>query len=266
MDSAITNPLLAKIKLPGRVFKLPSGGHLYQNGELGPNVANGEVHVHPLSAIAEIKLKNIDMLFSGRAIDEVFAECIPDIKKPNELFGKDVDALMVFLRVATYGSKFAVDAEHNCANAESHSYEVDLDEFVKNIRELDPTTINEQSTVTISTGQHVKLEPLRYKSLVELMQRSAQGGLDSETSVEDIQDNILKNLCSIIYSVDNVTDKEMIGEWARYLSTKDVNLIGSAIENASAWGTQQQVTLTCKDCGQPFQVDLPTNPIVFFSE
>ena len=112
----------------------------------------------------------------------------------------------------------------------------------------------------------MKLEPLRYKSLVELMQRSAQGGLDSETSVEDIQDNILKNLCSIIYSVDNVTDKEMIGEWARYLSTKDVNLIGSAIENASAWGTQQQVTLTCKDCGQPFQVDLPTNPIVFFSE
>lgn len=262
----VSNPLLEKVKLPGRMFKLPSGGHLYTNGELGPNVINGEVQVKPLSALAEIKLKNIDLLFSGRAVSEVFAECVPDIKKPFELFGKDVDALMVFLRVATYGSKFSVDYKHDCENAEDHSYEIDLDEYVKTIRDLDPTVLVEQSTVVISTGQNVRLEPLRYSNLVDLMQRSTQGGFDAEPTIEELQDNILKNLCSIIESVDGVKDKTLISEWAKFLTTKDVNLIGAAIEGASQWGTQPQVTLVCKDCGKPMQVDLPTNPIVFFSE
>ena len=55
-----TNPLLSKVKLPGRVFQLPSLGAFYQNGELDPAVKDGELHIHPMTALTEINLKNPD--------------------------------------------------------------------------------------------------------------------------------------------------------------------------------------------------------------
>ena len=39
------NPLLQKIRLPGRIFQLPSRGLFYKNGELDESVKNGEIHV-----------------------------------------------------------------------------------------------------------------------------------------------------------------------------------------------------------------------------
>ena len=54
--------ILAKLKLPGRVFQLPSRAALYQNGEL--EGADGEVQVQALSALTEINLKNPDLKFA----------------------------------------------------------------------------------------------------------------------------------------------------------------------------------------------------------
>jgi len=45
------NPLLAAIKMPGRVFQLPSRGIFYKDGELDETCKNGEIHVQPLSAL-----------------------------------------------------------------------------------------------------------------------------------------------------------------------------------------------------------------------
>ena len=76
METQAQNPLLQKLKLPGRTFQLPSRGALYNNGELSSK--EGEVHVHPMSALTEISLKNPDLLFNGRALEEVCAECVPN--------------------------------------------------------------------------------------------------------------------------------------------------------------------------------------------
>ena len=121
---ATVNPLMGKIKLPGRTFQLPSRGALYKNGEVA--AAEGEIHVHALSALAEINLKNPDLLFNGKAIQAVFAECIPEIKKATELYGRDIDAIMFFLRLVTYGPEFVVDITHTCENAKEHSYSVNI--------------------------------------------------------------------------------------------------------------------------------------------
>ena len=92
--SSSMNPLMKAVKLPGRSFTLPSRGALYQNNELD-NV-EGEIHVQALSALDEITLKNSDLLFNGKALEQVVATCVPSIKKPYELYGRDIDALMLF--------------------------------------------------------------------------------------------------------------------------------------------------------------------------
>lgn len=199
---AHTNPLLAKLKLPGRTFQLPSRGALYRNGELSSS--EGEVHVHALSALAEINLKNPDQLFNGKAIESVFAECIPEVKKPTQLYGRDIDALMYFLRLVTYGPQFQISLKHTCEGAKEHSYLVDLEQQIQSMRFLDPTVAEEQFKATMPNGQIVRVHPIKFDHMIKLFQMNAG---KQEFSPDDIKKNLVFNLVSVIDAVDDVTDK-----------------------------------------------------------
>lgn len=260
METSTPNPLLAKLKLPGRTFQLPSRGMYYTNGELSS--PEGEVHVHPMSALTEINLKNPDQLFSGKAIEEVVAECAPEIKKPLELLGRDVDALMFFLRLVTYGPQFEINVKHTCENAKSHSYTVDIEQMVMEMKKLDPTLVN-QFSVTLSNGQNVVLHPISFKHMIKLFQMNAD---KTEMSVDDIKNNMVYNLVNVIHSVDGITDKGNIEGWVRTITTPHQSRITEVIEKMNEWGPSQTTKITCKDCNAEVEVELPLNPISFFTE
>jgi hypothetical protein len=255
------NPLL-KVKLPGRVFQLPSRGALYFNGELDVSVSSGEIHVHPMTALTEINLKNPDLLFNGKALQAVVAECVPAIKKPLELFGRDVDALLFFLRLTTYGSEYRIEVKHDCENAKDHSYVVDLEQVLQRMKQLDPTMIEKLRTVSVD-GHEVYTRPMRFKDVIELFHQS-EG--KKELNEDDIKRLAITNLLSMIERVDNVTDPKFIEEWVRTLTTPQINKITAAASALNDWGPDQIVTLECKDCGKDMRVELPLNPVSFFTE
>lgn len=256
-----TNPLLAKIKLPGRTFELPSRGALYTNGELAE--VGGEIHVHPLSALSEISIKNPDLLFNGKAINDVLKECIPSIKKPTELYSRDIDAIMYFLRLVTYGPSFELTVKHNCEEAKDHSYVVDLETIIQGMKMLDPTTLETLHTITLPNAQVVKIQPVKFKDMVTLFQMNAN---KKEFTEDDVKKNIIFNLSIVISSVDGITDRKQIEEWVALLTTPYQNLITDTIDKTNAWGPERIVKLTCKDCKQEMPVELPINPIAFFTE
>jgi len=260
--SESTNPLLAKVRLPGRTFQLPSRGALYKN-ELDPSIKEGEVHVHPMSALTEISLKNPDLLFNGKALESVFAECVPGIKKPLELFGRDIDALLLFLRLVTYGSEYRVEVKHDCAEAKQHSYSINLDELVTSMRQLDPTLVESKRVVTLPTGHKVYTRPMRFSDVIALFHQS---GNKKELTADDIRELAVTNLLCMIEKVDDVTDAKLIEEWVRALTTPMVNRITAAAAELNTWGPDQVVILKCKDCGGDMRVELPLNPVSFFTE
>ena len=260
METTSPNPLMAKLKLPGRTFQLPSRGAFYTDGEL--STAEGEVHVHPMSALTEINLKNPDLLFSGKAIEEVVAECVPDIKKPLDLFGRDIDALTFFLRLVTYGPHFEVNVKHNCAEAKNHSYVVNIEEMVMKMTQLDPTLAS-QFKVTLQNGQVVKLRPVTFRHMIKLFQMN--NGKEDLTP-DEIKTNIIFNLVSLIESVDETTDKTLIEEWIKSLTTPMTSRITEVIDKMNKWGPSQTAVLKCKDCGEDMTVELPLNPVSFFTE
>jgi len=274
-----TNPLLAKIKLPGRTFQLPSRGALYQNGEVAS--AEGEVHVHPMSALAEISLKNPDLLFNGKALNSVFAECIPEIKKPTELYGRDIDAIMFYLRLVTYGPEFEIRVRHDCEESKllddagqprvdkegepihrEHSYIVNIEEMVQRIRFLDPTQ-TEEFQCTMPNGQVVKVHPVKFEHMIKLFQMNMG---KQEFTADDIKRNVVFNLVNLIESVDGITDKKLISEWVSSITTPYQNRITEVIEKTNDWGPEQTTNLICKDCKHEMPVELPLNPISFFTE
>lgn len=260
MESNI-NPLMAKIKLPGRTFQLPSRGALYKNGEISNT--EGEIHVHPLSALAEINLKNPDLLFNGKAIEAVFAECIPEIKKATELYGRDIDAIMYFLRLVTYGPEFVINVKHTCENSKNHSYSVNIEKAVQEMKQLDPTASEKNFKVELPNGQVVKVRPIKFSHMINLFQKNLN---KEEFTQDDIKNNLIFNLSSVIESIDDVTNKKHIEEWVRAATTVYHSRITEAIELTNEWGPASTTSLICKDCGEVMTIELPLNPINFFIE
>lgn len=257
------NPLLAKVKLPGKIFQLPSRGIFYKNGELEPHISNGEIHVRPMSALAEIHLKNPDQLFSGQAIETVFKECVSGVSKPSELLSKDVDAILIFLRLVTYGAQYEFAATHTCENAKSHSYIADIEAMVGEMKMIDPTTVDELFTVTLPNEQVVRLMPSRYHHVVNLLKENVG---KEQMDVEGIKKNLVMMLTSVVVQVDDVRDPKMIEEWLTKIPTTWVTKIADKVEAVNEWGPSLRWKGKCKDCDDALTVELPINPVTFFTE
>lgn len=259
MENQSANPLLRALKLPGRTFQLPSRGTLYKNGELSSK--DGEIHVHPMSALTEISLKNPDLLFNGQALKDVCSECIPQVRKPLELFGRDIDALMFYLRLVTYGPSYEINVKHTCKDAKQHSYTVDIEQIAMNMKPLDPT-LAEQFAVTLQNGQIVRCRPANFEHMIKLFQMNA----GKETlSDADMKTNIVFNLVNLIESVDDINDKSQIEEWVKVIPTPMQNRITDIIEKMNDWGPTNVTKLKCRDCGEEMSVELPLNPVSFFT-
>ena len=257
------NPLMAALKLPGRMFQLPSRGLFYTNGELDASIKEGEIHVQPMSALDEITLKNPDQLFSGAAIDTVFKTCISGINKPGMLLAKDVDAIMMFLRSVTYGSSYEFMAKHTCKDAKNHSYIADVDTMIASTKFIDPTSVDELYTLTLPNAQVVKLNPNRYASMIEIVKLNQS---KEEITVDDQHRNLVMMVLAIVSQVDDITDRKFIEEWVRGLPGRYVNLIGAQADKVNDWGADTTWKSVCKDCNKEFEIDIPINPVSFFIE
>lgn len=255
------NPLLTT-QIPGKTFALPSKGIIYPEGVIDSSVTDGEIHIFPLSGLTELNLKNPDLLFNGKAIVTVFNECVPEIKKPLELAAKDVDAILFFLRLVTYGPEFRIEVKHTCENAKDHSYAVDLHQVLNKMKNIDPTTYDNISVTNVDDKQ-VIVRPIKFTDVIKLFQET---GTKKEFNTEEIRELALTNYCGMISSVNGITDEVMIREWLNTLTTPQLNKISTAASSVNDWGIDGTVSLKCRDCGSMMDVELPLNPINFFND
>ena len=265
---APSNPLLARIQMPGETFKLPSGGLFYTNGELADHVKDAEVQVHPMTVLDEIMIKTPDMLFSGKAIQEVFGRCIQDVIKPNQLLAKDVDFLLLCLRKVSYGDTLEMeDVHYDCPSKkegedpEAHSYVIDINTFIKNSKLMDPTTTEQYFSIELPNQQKVNITPIRFADFVTLMQFQDN---DIKTPEEQVVE-LCGTLANIIVNVDEITDKQMIIEWLEVIKPEYLKLLHNRLEDTVQWGPDFKYKYNCKDCGQAREVVAPMNPLAFFT-
>jgi hypothetical protein len=263
----MTNPLLAKIKLPGRIFQLPSKGIFYMDGVLAEHVKDGEVEVKPLSAFAEMKLRSPDMLFTGRAVREICLECIPDILKPEKLVSKDIDAVFCFLKIVTYGNIMTVKSIHGC-NRVSNTYNVDIENIVMNPNNGILDHVDSMLEETLTNGQKVRLKPVIFQDTIVAahLRQEVEKKLEAGITDQDLMEKtMVHDIMSVIHSVDGITDEVLIEEWVKSLQRKFFNEIIDKAQSSAEWGFNLTTKLTCKDCGAEYDHNLELNPINFFS-
>jgi hypothetical protein len=171
--------------------------------------------------------------------------------------------VLFFLRLATYGPEYRIEVKHDCAEAKQHSYTVNLDELVIKMRQLDPTIIELKRTVTLNNGQKVTTRPMKFNDIIKLFHST---GNKKELTPDDVKELAVTNLLCMIEKVEDVTDRKNIEEWIRTLTTPQVNRITEAAGELNDWGPQQVVEIKCRDCGEMMRVELPLNPVSFFTE
>ena len=256
------NPLMQRIQLPGETFALPSSGVFYKSDELSPEVTNAEVHVHPMTAIDEICMKTPDLLFSGQAVKQVFARCIPQITNVDKLLSKDVDFLLLCLRKVSYGDQMQIDYKHTCKDAKKHTYAININTFINQAKKIDPTTITSKFTVEMSNNQIVMLRPITFGGYIEMLQTTNN---DDDADPEKTRDKLIKSLLSIIAKVDETEDPEMIAEWLTSIPPQFIRAINNKIDDTIDWGPEFKANITCQDCNENVNVETPLNPLNFFT-
>lgn len=105
---ASANPLKKYFRQPKVYLKLPSSGNFYPEGSL-EKTANGEYPVFPMTARDEITLKTPDALLNGQSTVQIIESCMPNIKNAWAIPTIDIDAILIAIRVATYGEKVELE-------------------------------------------------------------------------------------------------------------------------------------------------------------
>ena len=153
--SAKSNPLEKYFRQPKIYLKLPSGGQFYPDGSLDLPT-NGEVPVYPMTAKDELTFKTPDALISGQATVEVIKSCVPNIKDPWLMPSIDLDAILIGIRLATYGEQMTLTVKVP-GTGEEKDFEIDLRTL------LDGLVNSKYNDTCFFNNMEVKIKPITYK-------------------------------------------------------------------------------------------------------
>ena len=106
--SAVNNPLQKYFRQPKNYLRLPSRGKYYPAGALDMPVT-GELAVYAMTAKDELTFKTPDALMNGQATVDVIQSCVPNIKNAWFMPSIDIDAVLIAIRLATYGEKMDIN-------------------------------------------------------------------------------------------------------------------------------------------------------------
>ena len=154
MDQKPTNPLFKHFRQPAIYMQLPSNGEYWPDSAL-EMPATGELPVYPMTARDEITIRTPDALLNGQGVVDVIQSCCPNIKDAWKMPSIDVDAVLLNIRIASYGNNMDIDTSCPKCNDESN-FSLDLSGVTGQI------AMPDYSTLLDVDGLRIKLKPQPY--------------------------------------------------------------------------------------------------------
>ena len=115
-----------------------------------------------MTAKDELSFKTPDAMISGQATVDVIQSCLPNFKNAWKMVNFDTDAVLLAIRIATYGETMDINYRVPVTNEEM-SHTLNLPGLLEDLAKVD--IVDEAKT---TTGFKVKLAPLDYKSLTQV--------------------------------------------------------------------------------------------------
>lgn len=272
-----SNPLQGFYRQPKIYIKLPSGGDFYDAGSLDHS-ENGEYPVFAMTAKDELMLKTPDALLSGQSTVEVIKSCVPAILNPWKMPTIDVDAVLIAIRIATYGEKMAVTSKCPKCN-EENDYDIPLTKYLNAAQSLE--YIKE-----IPVGELlIHLRPYTYKMLTETNIKAMEQQrifnivndetLSDQQKIDKFSESFVKltaltvdTVAGCIEKIDtpngSSTDKEQIKEFINN-SSKDVfDKISDVLTKMQQQTTVEDQQVKCNECEHEYSMPVTLDQANFF--
>lgn len=269
-----TNPLQKYYRQPKLFISLPSKGLYYPQGNLKGDYNNAPIF--GMTGLDEILFKTPDALFNGDASSKVIESCCPYISDARNMPSFDVDAVLIAIRMATYGETMTVTSRCTACQTEN-DYEINLGKIVEYFSSLGFDNTVKFGEITI------KLRPLTYQQMTnfslenfKLQRLLFQIGDVPEAEQQEQLDSVYKRLgelqvelfMSSIESVmtpeTTVTDSELIRDWLQNTDREVYNTVKQKLElNKDIWSIPKQHT-KCSSCGHEDDIEITLDQSNFF--
>jgi len=159
MEPQQGNPLQKYFRQPKIYLRLPSNGKWYPDGAL-EQTETGEFPVYAMTARDEIMIKTPDALINGEATTGVIESCIPNIKNAWHVPLIDIDAILLAIRIATYGENMTLSV-NTPVTGEEKEFQVNLQQLLDNFYS------QTYDDVVQLPDMQIIIKPLTYKEFTE---------------------------------------------------------------------------------------------------
>jgi len=287
IKSASANPLSQYYRRPGTYIELPSQGRFYKTP---PKLSdNGELAVYPMTAKDELILKNPDSLLNGEALKHVITSVCPDIANVNEIPTTDVDAILVAMRMTSYGDDMSLNIHHGCNQSKSKDQNksqhvvVGLGSVLGTLRNVP----DDVGIVTLGSGIKVNLKPYTLEAQSKLLRvqfttmRQLQAAevdermtIDQKAAIANKGYNDLVSLsqetmgeCIISVMLPDgteVSNPSHIAEWVKNLDRASHERLDQEVKRFNEYGIIKTIKVHCDYCGEDYTSDMLFDPTSFF--
>jgi hypothetical protein len=280
MDQSAVNPLTKYFRQPAIYLKLPSQGRFWPEGALNLPL-NNEIPVLPMSTKDEIILKTPDALLNGQGVVDVIQSCCPNIVDAWQTPSVDVDAIIIAIRIASYGN--SMDFESQCPHCtETSDYAIDLTRVLEGIAcpaytesvTLDQMEIKikPQAYFSVNKSNMIAFEEQQLLRSLGTMEdnpeQAAQSFNQHIAKLVDLNAEILAGSTDHIRmaSGESVVNPLFIAEFYKNCEPSIVKQVRALIESHSKQAGLAPVEVNCHHCEQPFKVSITFDFASFFGK
>lgn len=271
------SPLKKHRRQPKLYVSIPSNGQWYNEHVVSENTYTN-LAVFSMTVSDEILFKTPDALINGIATAKNISSCIPAILDPWKIKTLDLDAILIAIRMASYGETMNIDTVCQKCNSEN-TYEINLQNY------LDYFTTKTFVDKLKYKNFVITFEPLNYKqwSDIQKEQTSYRRALnlqvakikeekDKEEFIQTVIDkinylvakSILDQVVSIEVDGEIETDPQEIKD---FLEDQDVELyhnIKELIEaNTKEWSLPEE-NIECTSCNNKSTIKVSLDTSDFF--
>jgi hypothetical protein len=279
MEQKPINPLVKHFRRPAIYFKLPSNGNFWEEGTLDLPVT-GEIPVYPMTTADELTLKTPDALMNGSGIVSVIQSCCPNIRDAWKMPSIDVDAVLIAIRIASYGENMPISSK--CPHCgEEHDYDVNLTGLISQVKSPNFDTPIEYD------GLKIKLKPQHYftvnrNNIVTFEEQRILQSLNDDKLDDDVKtaqitksmQNLLNaNIELLVGSTDNietedgvkVKEHDFLVEFYKNAESRATKEIESRLAKIATEGALPPIHLGCAACSKEYDTPLEFDYARFFA-
>ena len=273
------NPLAGYYRQPKIYIKLPSDGNFYPDGALDTS-ENGDYPVMAMTAKDELMMKTPDALLSGESTVAVIKSCIPAIVQPWLMPTTDVDAVLMAIRIATYGDE--MDMLSTCPKcSEENKYTVELTKY------LNQAQSNVWNPVFNIGELKMTIQPYTYKQMTKTNIKALEqqrvfnivndDAMSDEEKIERFQKSFKKlteltvdTIADVISKIEtpngDSTDKAQIQE---FINNADKEIFQGLLDTVTAMKDKSSIpdqNVKCESCKHEWAMPITMDQANFFAD